>query len=131
MPYIVPDVLKYAVVPQDGAGAQEAAAFWSDAAVWAPWALWEPYGDPRVLEASFESMLAHGRRVQSLLSPSGVWDKGFQFGDWLDPDAPADRRVLPKLTRAWSPLRCFTAPPTVSAQPPRFLAAIRKPKSSP
>lgn len=91
VPYIVPDVLKYAVVPQDGAGAEEAAAFWSDAAVWAPWALWEAYGDPRVLEASFESMLAHGRRVQSLLSPSGVWDKGFQFGDWLDPDAPADR----------------------------------------
>ncbi|MET0713761.1 MAG: family 78 glycoside hydrolase catalytic domain [Mycetocola sp.] len=91
VPYIVPDVLKYAVVPQDGAGAEEAAAFWSDAAVWAPWALWEAYGDPRVLEASFESMLAHGRRVQTLLSPSGVWDKGFQFGDWLDPDAPADR----------------------------------------
>ncbi|MET0796453.1 MAG: family 78 glycoside hydrolase catalytic domain [Rhodococcus sp. (in: high G+C Gram-positive bacteria)] len=91
VPYIVPDVLKYAVVPQDGAGAEEAAAFWSDAAVWAPWALWEAYGDPRVLEASFDSMLTHGRRVRTLLSPSGVWDKGFQFGDWLDPDAPADR----------------------------------------
>ncbi|MGC5170663.1 family 78 glycoside hydrolase catalytic domain [Microbacterium sp. DT81.1] len=91
VPYIVPDVLKYASTPQEGAGASEAAAFWSDAAVWVPWALWEAYGDERILEASFESMLAHGRRVQSLLSPSGVWDTGFQFGDWLDPDAPADR----------------------------------------
>lgn len=90
VPYIVPDVLKYASTPQQGAGAEEAAAFWSDAAVWVPWALWEAYGDPRVLEASFESMIAHGRRVHSLLSPSGVWDSGFQFGDWLDPDAPAD-----------------------------------------
>jgi alpha-L-rhamnosidase len=90
VPFIVPDILKYASTPQDGAGATEAAAFWSDAAVWVPWALWEAYGDKRVLQASFESMLAHGRRVRSLLSPSGLWDQGFQFGDWLDPDAPAD-----------------------------------------
>ncbi|MCR2783547.1 MULTISPECIES: alpha-L-rhamnosidase [unclassified Microbacterium] len=91
VPYIVPDILKYAVTPQAGAGAEEAAAVWSDAAVWVPWALWVAYGDPRVLEASFDSMLTHGRRVHSLLSPTGVWDSGFQFGDWLDPDAPADR----------------------------------------
>lgn len=91
VPYIVPDVLKYAAVPQAGAGATEAAAFWSDAAVWVPWALWEAYGDPAVLDTAFESMVAHGRRVKSLLSPSGLWDTGFQFGDWLDPDAPADQ----------------------------------------
>ncbi|MFE1646127.1 family 78 glycoside hydrolase catalytic domain [Microbacterium sp. P01] len=90
VPYIVPDILKNATIPQPGAGAEEAAAFWSDAAVWVPWALWEAYGDARILARSFESMLSHGRRVQSLLSPSGVWDTGFQFGDWLDPDAPAD-----------------------------------------
>lgn len=91
VPYIVPDVLKYAVAQQPGAGAEEAAAFWSDAAVWVPWALWEAYGDSRVLQSSFASMVQHGRRVHSLLSPSGVWDTGFQFGDWLDPDAPADQ----------------------------------------
>ncbi|SLJ91325.1 alpha-L-rhamnosidase [Arthrobacter sp. P2b] len=90
VPYIVPDILKYASTPQEGAGASESAAFWSDAAVWVPWALWEAYGDLRTLEAAFPSMLAHGRRVHSLLSPSGLWDTGFQFGDWLDPDAPAE-----------------------------------------
>lgn len=91
VPYIVPDILKYAITPQPGAGAEEAAAFWSDAAVWVPWSLWEAYGDVAVLKQAFDSMLAHGRRVQGLLSPSGVWDSGFQFGDWLDPDAPADQ----------------------------------------
>ena len=91
VPYIIPDVLKYAVTPQQGAGAEEAAAFWSDAAVWVPWSLWEAYGDVEVLEASFDSMISHGRRVRSLLSENGVWDQGFQFGDWLDPDAPADK----------------------------------------
>jgi alpha-L-rhamnosidase len=30
------------------------------------------------------------RRVKSLLSPAGVWDGNFQFGDWLDPDAPPE-----------------------------------------
>ena len=89
VPFTVPDILKYAVNPQPGATTTEAAAFWSDAAVWVPWALWEAYGDPEVLSAAFESMVAHGRRVRSLLSASGVWDTGFQFGDWLDPDAPA------------------------------------------
>jgi alpha-L-rhamnosidase len=34
-------------------------------------------------------MIAHVQRVESLLSPSGLWDTGFQFGDWLDPDRAA------------------------------------------
>ncbi len=32
-------------------------------------------------------MTAHVRRVETLLSPAGLWDTSFQFGDWLDPDA--------------------------------------------
>src|SRR3954465_14623561 len=32
-------------------------------------------------------MVAHLRRVETLLSPTGLWDTSFQFGDWLDPDA--------------------------------------------
>ena len=90
VPFVVPDILKYATGAEAGIGGTEAAAFWSDAAVWVPWALWEAYGDPSVLEATFDSMTAHGRRVRSLLSHSGVWEAGFQYGDWLDPDAPAD-----------------------------------------
>ncbi len=43
-----------------------------------------------VLEAQYDSMAAHVRRVESLLSPTGLWDTGFQFGDWLDPQAPPD-----------------------------------------
>ncbi|HEU0206517.1 MAG TPA: family 78 glycoside hydrolase catalytic domain [Pseudolysinimonas sp.] len=91
VPYVVPDILKYAEDPPLGAGSPEAVAFWSDASVWVPWALWEAYGDPEVLRAAWDSMVAHGRRVRSLLSPSGVWDAGFQLGDWLDPDAPPER----------------------------------------
>jgi len=36
------------------------------------------------------------RRVESLLSPTGLWDRGFQFGDWLDPQAPPDDPIRAK-----------------------------------
>lgn len=89
VPFVVPDVLKY-VEPPPGFPRPESTAVWSDAAVWVPWALWQAYGDTQVLADQFDSMAAHVRRVESLLSPTGLWDKGFQFGDWLDPTAPPD-----------------------------------------
>ena len=66
-------------------------AIWGDASIWVPWALWQAYGDLRILESQFESMVAHLHQVVGKLSPSGLWDQGFQFGDWLDPDAPPDQ----------------------------------------
>ena len=101
VPLVVPDVLKYetdpSAFPDPGT-----IAIWGDAAVWVPWALWQAYGDRGVLEDQYASMAAHARRVESLLSPSGLWDTGLQLGDWLDPQAPpgepfkakADSRVV-------------------------------------
>ena len=97
--FVVPDVLKL-VLERDPAAssfpAQESTAVWGDAAVWVPWALWQAYGDRRVLEDQLGSMTAHVRRVESLLSPTGLWDTGFQFGDWLDPTAPPEDPILAK-----------------------------------
>ena len=90
VPFVVPNVLKYIEQPAEF-GAPDTAAVWSDAAVWVPWALWTAYGDRRVLEEQFESMTGHTRRLRSKLSPNGLWDTGFQFGDWLDPDASPDQ----------------------------------------
>ncbi len=90
VPFVVPDVLKKMAHPPQFQPF-DSTAVWSDAAVWVPWAVWQAHGDPVVLAETFDSMLAHLRRVRSLLSPTGLWDQGFQFGDWLDPDAPADR----------------------------------------
>lgn len=87
VPYVVPDVLKYVGVPDDITPV-DSTAVWSDAVVWVPWAVWMASGDPRVLAENFEGMLAHLRHVDALVSASGLWDRGFQFGDWLDPDAP-------------------------------------------
>jgi alpha-L-rhamnosidase len=90
VPFVVPDVLKR-MPPPPGLPPVDTAAFWSDAAVWVPWAMYQAYGERSVLERQYASMCAHVRRVASKLSPSGVWDQGFQFGDWLDPDAPPDQ----------------------------------------
>ncbi|MFC8903682.1 family 78 glycoside hydrolase catalytic domain, partial [Micromonospora sp. NPDC057140] len=88
VPYVVPDVLGDWSV--DGTGSPESVAVWSDAAVWVPWALWQAGGDLAVLRESLPSMVSHVDRVAGLLSPDGVWDRGAQFGDWLDPAAPPD-----------------------------------------
>ena len=87
--FVIPDVLKY--IPPKSFPAPDSTAVWSDAAAWVPWALYQAYGDAQILIDQFDSMSAHVRRVESKLSPTGLWDTGFQFGDWLDPTAPPDR----------------------------------------
>ncbi|MEN2740151.1 family 78 glycoside hydrolase catalytic domain [Microbacterium sp. X-17] len=95
IPFVIPDAITLTEQVLEF-GVPDATAIWSDAGVWVPWALWQAYGDARVLEDQYGSMLAHVRRVESLLSPTGLWDTGFQFGDWLDPDAPPQEPALAK-----------------------------------
>ena len=89
VPFVVPDVIKF-LPPLETFGGQDSTAFWSDAAVWVPWACWQAYGDRDALAEAYPAMVAHVRRVEGKLSPSGLWDTGFQFGDWLDPTAPPE-----------------------------------------
>ncbi|MFJ2263754.1 family 78 glycoside hydrolase catalytic domain [Streptomyces sp. NPDC087844] len=65
-------------------------AGWCDAAVIVPWVLYERYGDTEVLRAQYPSMRAWVDAVDRIAGPGRVWGEGFQFGDWLDPSAPAD-----------------------------------------
>jgi alpha-L-rhamnosidase len=103
--FVVPDVLKY--IPRPDRPAPETTALWSDAAVWVPWVLWQTYGDRQVLADQFDSMVAHVRRVERLLSPTGLWDTGFQFGDWLDPTAPPDKPGEAKADNGVVATACF------------------------
>ena len=88
VPYVVPDVLKLDTARVNRP--PESTCLWSDAGVWVPWSLYEAYGDEADLRASFGTMTGHLDHVETLLSPSGLWDTGFQFADWLDPTAPPD-----------------------------------------
>jgi alpha-L-rhamnosidase len=89
VPNVVPDVL-----PPVPTGAQydwnAAAAGWGDAAVVVPWVVYQRSGDTEALAAQFPSMCGWVDHVGRLADLNGVWDLGFQFGDWLDPAAPAD-----------------------------------------
>ncbi|MWV51567.1 family 78 glycoside hydrolase catalytic domain (plasmid) [Rathayibacter sp. VKM Ac-2803] len=65
------------------------AALWHDAAAWVPWAAWRAYGRRPALESAYSSMASYARRIALALDSDGIL-RGLQFGDWLDPDAPAD-----------------------------------------
>lgn len=90
VPWTVPDVQSTPSSPT---------ALWSDVAVSLPWELYQEYGDESILRSSYESMTAFVRQVEGLLDEDGLWSSGFQFGDWLDPDAPADNAAGGKTDR--------------------------------
>ncbi len=90
VPYVVPDVMKYWPERAER-GPIDTTAVWSDVAAWLPWDMWLAYGDRDALAEAYPSMVAHVARVEAKLSPQNLWDTGFQFADWLDPDAPPDR----------------------------------------
>jgi alpha-L-rhamnosidase len=115
VPITVPDALKYCPQPAEFPS-PESSALWSEASVWVPWALWEAYGDLGVLRTQYESMASHTRRVEGLLSPSGLWDSGFQFGDWLDPDAAPDQPWAAKADTAVVATACMYRTARLTAQ---------------
>ena len=91
VPFVAPDVIKFRPPEQQRDHGQPVTALWGDAAVWVPWTLYQAYGDQQVLADQYDSMTEHARAIERNLSPNGLWDTGFQFADWLDPDAPPDR----------------------------------------
>ena len=93
VPAVVPDIIRpqdmlMGGVPTENMGR----AGWADAATIVPLAVYESYGSTEVLARQRSSMrrwVEHLRRRagDGVLLPTG----DFQFGDWLDPDAPGDR----------------------------------------
>jgi alpha-L-rhamnosidase len=65
-------------------------AAWGDAAVIVPWEMYLNDGDTRILEQQYPSMKAWVDLVDDLTGHTGLWNTGFQLGDWLDPEAPPD-----------------------------------------
>ena len=91
-------------------------AGWGDAAVIVPWELYRTYGDVRILEEQWESMVAwveyaarsarsgrHPSRIESRPEPAShepfLWDAGVHFGEWLEPgeDPYGDPTFLERL----------------------------------
>ena len=66
-------------------------ALWGDAAVLVPYALYQCFGDTEILRTQYSSMVAWVDNVAAALDGDGVWRKGMQLGDWLDPAAPPNK----------------------------------------
>ncbi|MCW4386242.1 glycoside hydrolase family 78 protein [Salinibacterium sp. SYSU T00001] len=73
------------------------AAAWGDAATVVPDTLFARFGDRGVLEVQYESMKAWVDFELGVSSDRHLWEGQFQFGDWLDPDAPADSPAKAKV----------------------------------
>ncbi|HVV36393.1 MAG TPA: family 78 glycoside hydrolase catalytic domain [Acidimicrobiales bacterium] len=78
------------VVPDIGLEIRGACG-WGDAAVVVPWTTYVAYGDDTVLREALPSMRASVDYVYSRLDADHRWTQDFQYGDWLDPDAPTEQ----------------------------------------
>lgn len=83
VPHVVPNIL----------GDQAGAAAWSDVAAIVPWVVYETFGDKKVLEDQFDSMKGWVDYITEHCDENGLWQNGFQYGDWLalDKEESADR----------------------------------------
>jgi alpha-L-rhamnosidase len=90
---VVPDIIRFEDMrmgegPVDNMGR----AGWADAATIVPWAVYESTGSSEVLRQQLGSMR---RWVEHLRRRAGdgvvLPTEPFQYGDWLDPDAPGER----------------------------------------
>ena len=78
VPHVVPNVL-----PQFAGRDPGGAAGWADAANVIPWNMYLAYGDKRILEAQYESMVRWVGYQKSRAGDDYIWDGDFHFGDWL------------------------------------------------
>jgi alpha-L-rhamnosidase len=53
--------------------------------------LYQRYGDVGILAEQFESMRAWVELIAKIAGEGRLWEKGIQFGDWLDLKAPPDK----------------------------------------
>jgi alpha-L-rhamnosidase len=84
VPFVIPDTEKRDAAAGAGFMRGAGSAAWSDAAVICPWTIYLCYGDRRLLEEQYPSMVGWVEYIHSQADPDNVWRSGFHFGDWLD-----------------------------------------------
>jgi beta-glucosidase-like glycosyl hydrolase len=87
VPFVVPDCSGVPSAPT---------AAWGDVAAVTPWVLYQRSGDRGALARQYPSMKAWVDQVAGIVGEAGLWNKGYQFGDWLDPTAPRDNPAAAK-----------------------------------
>ena len=86
MAQVVPDVLNEG--PEENG--QSGAAYWGEAATAVPWTLYQVYGDLRVINEQYDSMKIWVDFITRQCGKNGLWQTGFQYGDWLGLDTESN-----------------------------------------
>lgn len=89
------------VIPDTGNPNQppRPAAAWSDAAVIIPWTMYLSYGDKRILEEQYPTMVKWVEYERQRAGNEYIWRNDFQYGDWLAYAAPnSEARSYPGAT---------------------------------
>ncbi len=111
VPNFIPD--PHGIVGKEDsiAASMTGSAGWGDAAVYVPYQIWQSYGDLGILERQYDSMRAwvgfglsraaahrHPNRVAVRPAPAAheryLWDIGFHWGEWLEPDSDDPGPIL-------------------------------------
>ncbi|MGV8845918.1 family 78 glycoside hydrolase catalytic domain [Tessaracoccus sp.] len=85
--FVVPDVLDSGHVPT---------AAWGDVATVLPTVLHERFADRALLQRQYPSMKAWTDLLLGIAGETHLWEGGFQFGDWVDPDSPPENPAKAK-----------------------------------
>ena len=82
VPHVVPDILD-----------SYSSSAWSDVAVIVPWVVYQIYGEKGILEENWKCMHEWVDYIKNNCGENGLWQSGFQYGDWLalDKEESADR----------------------------------------
>ncbi len=74
----IPHVVPYVLGENSGG-----AAGWADASTIIPWNIYQVYGDKRILEAQYSSMVNWVGYMTNEAGDNYLWNTGDHFGDWL------------------------------------------------
>ena len=88
---VVPNIIEDTDFDSTGQSQIMGRAGWADAATIVPWALYESTGSDEALRQQLRSMRRWVDHLERRAGEVGLLPSEFQFGDWLDPDAPGDR----------------------------------------
>jgi alpha-L-rhamnosidase len=92
VPTVIPDTGNPTQPPRPAAG-------WSDAAVIVPWTMYLGYGDKRILEQQYPTMVKWVEYERQRAGSEYIWRNDFQYGDWLAYAAPnSEARSYPGAT---------------------------------
>ena len=95
-----PDYAPYPM--QHGGSGKSFGTAWMDAGIICPWNIWKVYGDTRVIERHYSSMIRFMEFRRAISPKFGGISLGNPWGDWLNVDDPTPIEYIDTCYFAWT-----------------------------